>query len=93
MAVYRASSRSSPTTATRSPARSPTAWALLDLYKGVIDGLELKDHLDHLRAMRDRIVDKQVELEIRMEDVLGQHQFAAERLAHCQKINGPDWRP
>ena len=67
--------------------------AILDLYNGAIDGLVLKDKLDHLRGIRDHILDDQADLEIRMEDALGAHKFAADRLAHCREINSPDWRP
>jgi hypothetical protein len=67
--------------------------ALLDLYSGVIDGLALKDRLDNLRSIRDRISDEQTSLEIAFEDALDRHRFAADRLAHCRRINSPDWRP
>lgn len=67
--------------------------AILDLYNGAIDGLILKDKLDHLRAIRDHILDEQADLEIRFEDALGAQRFAADRLAHCREINRPDWRP
>jgi hypothetical protein len=67
--------------------------AVLDLYNGVIDGFILKDKLDHLRSIRDRILDDQADLEIRMEDALAAQTFAADRLAFCHKINSPDWRP
>ena len=67
--------------------------AVLDLYNGVIDGLILKDKLDHLRAIRDRILDDQADLEIRMESALEAQTFAADRLAFCHKVNSPDWRP
>lgn len=67
--------------------------ALIDLYEGVTSGLELKDRLDNLRALRDRIADRRVDLEISFEDALGAHRFAADRLAHCREINAPGWRP
>ena len=67
--------------------------ALLDLYEGVTSGFELKERLDTLRALRDRIADRRVDLEIRFEDALAAHQFAADRLAHCREINAPGWRP
>lgn len=67
--------------------------AIIDLYQGVSGGLELKERLDKLRALRDRIADKRVDLEIKMEDALGDQRFAAERLAHCRTINAPGWRP
>ncbi len=53
----------------------------------------MKARLDNLRALRDRIDDKRAELEIRMEDALGEHHDAAERLAYCRKVNDPSWRP
>lgn len=67
--------------------------ALLDLYNGVVDGLALKNKLDTLRMTRDRLADEIVELEVRLEDALDAHRFAADRLAHCRTINAPGWRP
>jgi len=67
--------------------------ALFDLYEGVSSGLELKERLDALRALRDRIADRRVELEIKFEDAVEAQQFAADRLAHCREINAPGWRP
>jgi hypothetical protein len=67
--------------------------ALLDLYSGVLDGLALKDKLDHLRGIRDHIADETADLEVRLESVLEDQRFAAERLAHCRAINAPGWRP
>jgi hypothetical protein len=67
--------------------------SMLDLYSGAIDGIALKRKLDHLRATRDRILDMQAEMEIELEDAIGAHQFAADRLAHCREINAPGWRP
>ncbi|MEK6721359.1 MAG: hypothetical protein AABZ33_11925 [Chloroflexota bacterium] len=67
--------------------------AMIDLYQGVSSGLELKDRLDRLRALRDRIADKRVDLEMQFETSLENQQFAADRLAHCRAINVPGWRP
>ncbi len=67
--------------------------ALVDLYEGVSSGLELKARLDQLRALRDGIADKRVDLEMRFEDALGEQRFAVDRLAHCRAINAPGWRP
>jgi len=67
--------------------------AMIDLYQGVSNGLELKERLDKLRALRDRIADKRVDLEMRFETSLENQQFAADRLAHCRAINAPGWRP
>jgi hypothetical protein len=67
--------------------------ALVDLYEGVSNGLELKERLDQLRTLRDRIADTRVDLEIRLEDALDAQRFAADRLAHCRAINAPGWRP
>ena len=65
----------------------------LDLYSGAVDGIKLKRKLDQLRAARDRILDKQAEMEIELEDAIGAQRFAAERLAHCREINAPGGRP
>ena len=67
--------------------------ALLDLYNGVVDGLAMKDKLDSMRMTRDRLADEIVGLELRLEDALDEHRFAADRLAHCRTINAPGWRP
>ncbi len=67
--------------------------AIFDLYEGVTGAFELKERLDGLRALRDRIADKRVDLEIKLEDALGDQRFAADRLAHCRTINAPGWRP
>jgi hypothetical protein len=67
--------------------------SLYDLYEGVGSGLEMKERLDKLRGIRDRIADRRVELEIELEDAIEAQRFAAERLAHCRTINSPDWRP
>jgi len=67
--------------------------AIFDLYEGVTGAFELKERLDKLRALRDRIADRRVDLEIKLEDALGDQRFAAERLAHCRTINAPGWRP
>ena len=67
--------------------------ALLDLYNGVVDGLAMKNKLDSLRMVRDRLADEIVGLELRLEDVLDDHRFTADRLAHCRTINAPGWRP
>lgn len=67
--------------------------AMFDLYQGVNNGLELKERLDKLRALRDRIADKRADLEMRFETSLETQQFAADRLAHCRAINAPGWRP
>ena len=67
--------------------------AIFDLYEGVTGAFELKERLDKLRALRDRIADRRVDFEIKLEDALGDQRFAAERLAHCRTINAPGWRP
>jgi hypothetical protein len=67
--------------------------AVIDLYQGVSDGLEMKARLDQLRAQRDRIADRRVDLEMKFESALEAQHFAAERLAHCRSINDPSWRP
>jgi hypothetical protein len=67
--------------------------SLIGLYQGVTNGLELKARLDNLRAIRDRIADKRVELEIELEDTIDALRFAAERLAKCREVNAPGWRP
>jgi hypothetical protein len=67
--------------------------ALVDLYDGVSGGLEMKERLDQLRALRDRIADRRVDLEMKLESSLEAQHFAAERLAHCRAINDPSWRP
>ena len=64
-----------------------------DLYTGALDGITLKQKLDNLRASRDLILDRQAEMEIELEDVIGAQRFAAERLAHCREINAPGWKP
>jgi hypothetical protein len=66
---------------------------VLDAYGAAKGGLELKARLDQLRAIRDGIADRRVDLEMRFESALEAQRFAAERLAHCQRINAPDWRP
>jgi hypothetical protein len=53
----------------------------------------MKDKLDSLRMVRDRLADEIVGLELRLEDVLDEHRFAADRLTHCRTINAPGWRP
>ena len=67
--------------------------ALIDLYEGVTGGLELKERLDQLRAIRDRIADRRADLEVEFEDALGKHRYAEERLTHCRLINEPGWQP
>ena len=67
--------------------------SVIDLYQGVTSAIDLKDRLDGLRAQRDRIADERVDIELRFEDVLGDQQDAAERLAKCRELNSPDWRP
>ncbi len=67
--------------------------AMLDLYSGVMDGLALKDKLDHLRGIRDQIADQTANLEVRLESAIEAQQFAADRLTHCRTINAPGWRP
>jgi hypothetical protein len=67
--------------------------SLIDLYQGVTNGLELKQRLDNLRAIRDRIADKRVELELDFEDTLEAQRSAAARLATCRELNSPDWKP
>ena len=67
--------------------------SLVDLYEGVTGGFELKERLDKLRAFRDGIADRRVDLELRFEDVLGEQQFAADRLAKCRELNASGWRP
>jgi hypothetical protein len=66
---------------------------LVDLYQGVSGALELKERLDTLRGIRDRIADKRVELEIDLEDAIDAQRSAAARLAKCREVNSPDWRP
>jgi hypothetical protein len=67
--------------------------SLFDLYEGVSNGFELKARLDSLRALYGRLDDVRVNLEIQLEDAIGQQRFAAERLAKCRQLNAPGWRP
>jgi len=66
---------------------------VLDLYSTAKGGFELKARLDQLRAIRNGIADRRVELEIKFEDALEAQHDAADRLTHCRRINAPDWRP
>ena len=51
------------------------------------------EQLDILRMKRDAVLDRTAELEVALESLAENGQFARDRLDHCRKINAPGWRP
>ena len=66
---------------------------LLSMYNAGIGVATLMEQLDILRMKRDAVLDRTAELEVALESLAENGQFARDRLDHCRKINAPGWRP